>query len=819
VSSKKKADSTPKVASKAPEKAPEPVVTKPDFFRNLGGKAPFVVLGILLAIAFIVYIDYLLFDKVFFFKDIGSDSYNYSYPYLVTISDYIKNFGLPKWSWQNGMGQSLFPFFLRDPFDFFLYMGGKNGALYGTIYKELAKILLSGLAFYYYLKTIKLSDYTAILGSMMYAFCGFMVVGGGWYYFSFETLNFAILLLGFEKLFSQNKWFWFAFGICLIGITQPFNLYLYGLFLAAYAVFRHLQKGPLHGKELGLLFAKMMGCGIIGLLVSAPFLIENVVQLIESPRGSGTTSYTKELLSRPLFEVVDKVQFGSAVLRMFSSDILGSGAEFKGWVNYLEAPMFYCGLPCLLLAPQAFRFLDRRRKIVFGVFLAIWVLPIIFPWFRHAFWLFSGDYYRGYSVLFSVALMYAALWALDHIVRERSIGLITLVVTTIVLLILINYPYFPENILNPTVSVFVSFMLVVYGALLFFIAKKGDTTYLRYVLFFAVAVELAYLSGKSVNDRDPLTAAELTEKSGYNDYTVDAVNKFKGDNSFYRIDKTYASSPAIHYSLNDALAQGYRGTAAYNSFNQEHYIRYLQLMGISDKKDEHQARWAMGLANRPILESENRVKYMLGKDQVNPLWYAMCDTLGRVGNVKMFRNKFLLPFGYTYNSYVKESQFEGLSNIQKDFVSLKACVVKDADVSKLTSLKEYNLRDTIPATAFNFDIYRMDVATLGADSMVTEKFTETAVAGKVTASDNKIMYLSIPYDAGWHLKVDGKPTDKMIVFAGMTGVYLTKGTHTIEMVYDLRYWGIGLVLALVGILAYAGVWFMQRRKREDVAAE
>jgi hypothetical protein len=210
---------------------------------------------------------------------------------------------------------------------------------------------------------------------------------------------------------------------------------------------------------------------------------------------------------------------------------------------------------------------------------------------------------------------------------------------------------------------------------------------------------------------------------------------------------------------------------------------------------------------------------MLAKDQVNPLWYAMCDTLGAIGNVKVFRNKFLLPFGYTYNSYIRESAFEGISNIQKDFLSLKACVVKDADISKLTGLREVNVRDTTPAAAFNFDIYKQDVTALGADSLVVDKFTETFLSGKATVAENKIMYLSIPYDAGWTLKVNGKVQDKMKVFAGMTGVLLPKGTHTIEMSYELRYFGKGLVLALVGILAYAGVWFMQRKRKETVTTE
>ena len=76
----------------------------------------------------------------------------------------------------------------------------------------------------------------------------------------------------------------------------------------------------------------------------------------------------------------------------------------------------------------------------------------------------------------------------------------------------------------------------------------------------------------------------------------------------------------------------------------------------------------------------------------------------------------------------------------------------------------------------------------------------------------KMMYLSIPYDGGWRLKVDGQETAKQIVFAGMTGVLLTPGQHIIEMTYQLRYFSIGVILSIAGLLALGAVIIIQRRK-------
>ena len=80
---------------------------------------------------------------------------------------------------------------------------------------------------------------------------------------------------------------------------------------------------------------------------------------------------------------------------------MGTGNDFRGWQNYLEAPMTYCGLLCLVIFPQIFVGSTLRHRILYGLFFAIVLLATLFPWFRYFFWAFQGDYYRTLS-LFAV---------------------------------------------------------------------------------------------------------------------------------------------------------------------------------------------------------------------------------------------------------------------------------------------------------------------------------------------------------------------------------------------------------------------------------
>lgn len=75
----------------------------------LGGKELYLLLGMVVLSCFFVFWDFLSFEKVYFLKDIGSDSLNIYYPSLMHMSDYIKAWGVPTWSFSQGLGQNTFP--------------------------------------------------------------------------------------------------------------------------------------------------------------------------------------------------------------------------------------------------------------------------------------------------------------------------------------------------------------------------------------------------------------------------------------------------------------------------------------------------------------------------------------------------------------------------------------------------------------------------------------------------------------------------------------------------------------------------------------
>ena len=145
-------------------------------------------------------------------------------------------------------------------------------------------------------------------------------------------------------------------------------------------------------------------------------------------------------------------------------------------------------------------------------------------------------------------------------------------------------------------------------------------------------------------------------------------------------------------------------------------------------------------------------------------------------------------------------------------------MISDKDVNKAGALREYQLKDITTGT-FDGTTYGNDLKNLSADTLSITTFNDNHLSGTINTGADKMMYLSIPYDEGWHLQVDGKKQDKILINGGMTGVLLKKGPHTVEMVYVLNFWRIGLLMSLSGIIIFAGLWYyLKHKKRAQISA-
>ncbi len=809
---------------------------------------PFLIFtSLLLLVGLVVFKDFIFAKKLYLFKDIGSDTINTFFPTYVLRSETTAE-GL-QYTFRSGMGAATLggdvPFitkvirFLVNPFDFILFRLDSETLAYAIGPLQVLKIMTAGVVFYFYLQTLSISKYVSIIGALFFAFSGFMIGGSGWHQHTYQLLYFALLLFGFEQALRKKRYLGFLLVLIFtFKALNVFYLYLFGTFLFIYAIFRIIEHYQ-SIKEALVFVGLSAGMTFIAFLLNFPSISASIEVILNQPRVSGNLSKAEQMQSISVFATGDFLHNVTAVLRLFSNDILGTGkmsevfangnryltSDYKGYYNYYEAPMFYIGLLTLLIFPQVIWSGNKKQKVIYSMFLVAWVLPVVFPYFRRAYFLFFGDYYRVFSIFLPFTLLFLAVKGLDKIFTNQKLNVYLLAGTFLFLLIALNYNYYNQERLaefnlqdspvNSGIKGFATVLLIIYFLLLLaYQYKREYKTQVLIILIGLIVIEVTYLSNITVNERDHVSAREFRSKKGYNDYTVDAVAYInEQDKSFYRIEKDYSSGLAVHGSLNDAKVQGYFGTSSYASNQNRNYIRFMQQAEVIPLGDETAARWSTGVKNRPLLSVFANVKYMLSKSE-NPFFKQFgYSLLHKTGDVFIFKNDYHLPLGYTYNQYLKESDFKTLSTLQKDIAFVKSVIVPDSMENMASALKKYNLSDTIPG--YSVERLKADTDSLKQDTLTITSFKEDHITGKINISKPELLFFSILYDKNWKLKINGEEKHSLRVNWGFTGVLLDKGEYDVELRYEKQIRSsqflIVDIISLLLVLIISGLYIFRKK--------
>lgn len=97
------------------------------------------------------------------------------------------------------------------------------------------------------------------------------------------------------------------------------------------------------------------------------------------------------------------------------------------------------------------------------------------------------------------------------------------------------------------------------------------------------------------------------------------------------------------------------------------------------------------------------------------------------------------------------------------------------------------------------------------DEFVIDKANGDFIKGHINVKENSFFNLSIPYDKGYNIYVDGKKIEYKIVNKSFIGFKINKGNHNIEIKYTASWLNLGKMVSITGIcllsitIVYKGV--------------
>ena len=115
--------------------------------------------------------------------------------------------------------------------------------------------------------------------------------------------------------------------------------------------------------------------------------------------------------------------------------------------------------------------------------------------------------------------------------------------------------------------------------------------------------------------------------------------------------------------------------------------------------------------------------------------------------------------------------------------------------------------------ALNKKVFERAYAALADEQLELTGFSDTEICGKVKAKEDGIMFLSIPYEKGWKVYIDGEKTETFKLLQAMLGVRVGKGEHDIRIEYTPEGFPLGVTITIVSLILIVLIVFFERQRK------
>lgn len=262
-------------------------------------------------LALLLYSRYIFGDSVYIYCDLGSDTDTQYIPFYVDLVNSISSGSISLWNFNYGLGVSsmMTPTWLFDIFNLILI---PTALIFGTSVIPLAlaviqvmKIILSAFLFDMFLRYYCKNPYARIIGSLLYAFSGFMMLWGAHYWFSTAVVWLSLLLFLLERamqlqspkrllILAISFGFLFLWGIYVTFMITVF-LFFFGVFRLAYLC------SPFKAKDYFRKMLLLVVSVVVGILIASVVVFPVVDSLIFSSTrvysGEGSSKLSAVLTS------------------------------------------------------------------------------------------------------------------------------------------------------------------------------------------------------------------------------------------------------------------------------------------------------------------------------------------------------------------------------------------------------------------------------------------------------------------------------------------------------------------------------------------
>ena len=730
-------------------------------------------------------------------------------------------------SFAAGLGFNLFAtatYYLMSPLNILIFfVNNINFHIFYTIIIYL-KIGLAGLSMFIFLKSEeKNNQLWAFILSTAYALCGFMST---YYYMTIwmdHLYLLPILLLGIKKLVIENKSCLFIIMLSLSLMINYYIGYMLCIFSVIYFIYLNLSLKNVNYKKVikKFIIASLISVAIATVILLPSFfaLMQGKALWINNTDIEGFTNF---------FEL-------NSNIRYFFYNLTPGSFQFNDY-SYGPAQIYSSLLAVILVVLFFFnQKFSKKEKIAVAVIIGFFFLSFLWSGLDYTWQFFQRPIWwqSRYSFTLSAFLIIIAYKSIVNI-KDLKLTLKNRILCTSILgaLIIISFIFsYLDNHFYQTLSIiFICLSIFILVDYFFFV----DKSYAKIIIVIILIVELFINSSSNLRKNDVTNSVNFETRM--RSIRTNAINLIKDyDDSFYRME--FISS----YGANDGMFFNYNGINYFNSVRNQKIVNFVEY--YTDILVTSHCGIKLDNFN-PFILSMFNIKYLITNDM--DYFTRVSDNYSFSG----FKNPHPLSIGFMVNAELKDVELitnQSYDNINKIFSSMINENIDpfntvigsfsiDHDYLILTeniqpikiNNEEINLKSTFtlikagdtietdkPLKLLDIEIYERVMENLN-QNILEVKESNHLLSGTVNVTGDKdILFLSIPFDEGLKVSVNGKRAEPILLLDTFIGISLEAGTHEITIDFIPKGFIPGSIISISGI-ALASIYLLKERKKRII---
>lgn len=656
-------------------------------------------------------------------------------------------------------------------------------------------------------------------------------------------------LFGVQKYVNENKKILLIISAVLIILTSYFFSIPALLVLFLYSIYLYLQKNKnINKKELITFILKEALVFIISVLITAFFLLPTFKAILNSRFETASESGI-------LSNLIPELSFGNLLYSSYSlgltaililaisSAIITKRKELKFLAIIFIIITFFPIIDYLL---NGFMYLNAKVYIPF--------LPLAI--------LLIGNLLQeilnkkiNIKKLLIVTIILSILGYISY--TKYDIFLIDIIFSLIVIIasVKLKKEYF-------------LFLLIVPGIITCYYVNKDDNLATKEIIDNQYSENLTEIINETTQDNNLYRVAEASNIF-YNSNNVINPKEYKTTmyssltNKYFRNfywnefnNENPNRNDSIFENTNNVLYNLYSGNKYFISNENENIIGYEKIKSIGNYNlYKNDSAFSIGYASNNLmsLEEYKKLSYPYNVEALmnNIIVDEKVKTNYKtnIKEIKIEKDNYILDLNKetTYNIKTKQSYKNKILIIRFDMNYTESCSIGDTYITinnisnKLTCKgwkyhnKNYtfeyvissndemnNLQITLSKGRHNISnikVYELDynyvknINESHSDFIINKKETKgDIIKGSINVKEDGYFSLSIPYDEGFNILVDGKKQDYELVNTSFIGFEIEKGTHDIIIEYEAPLLKEGKIVSIVGIIIFASVLLIEQKR-------